>query len=228
MDNGVELRIRREVQSIRSVNGERWKVIIRHWEPSDFVQAMSLKRKQTLVGLTFLFLVLGGAIIPISFGYRGFLLVSSMTIMAAILLAVGVLDSFRNRVFHLGSIEDIVKQQGEKVVGFGGQIASVSNMLVGGSGSSQIQVGVTVDVEEVHAKYIINCAGGASDKIAQMIGDHSFKIKPRIGDYILLNRQQVSDWPHVRLRLFLELLQHAPTNNSFWFLLFDEILGKIG
>jgi hypothetical protein len=25
-----------------------------------------------------------------------------------------------------------------------------------------------------------------------MVGDHSFKIKPRLGDYVLLNRNQVS------------------------------------
>lgn len=27
-----------------------------------------------------------------------------------------------------------------------------------------------------------------------MVGDHSFKIKPRLGDYVLLNRNQVSRW----------------------------------
>ena len=28
------------------------------------------------------------------------------------------------------------------------------------------------------------------DKIAAMVGDTSFKIKPRLGDYVLLNRNQ--------------------------------------
>ncbi len=44
--------------------------------------------------------------------------------------------------------------------------------------------------ESFHASYIVNCAGTGSDKIAGLIGDHSFKIKPRIGDYLLLNRSQ--------------------------------------
>jgi hypothetical protein len=30
------------------------------------------------------------------------------------------------------------------------------------------------------------------DKIAAMVGDISFKIKPRLGDYVLLNRNQVN------------------------------------
>jgi hypothetical protein len=43
----------------------------------------------------------------------------------------------------------------------------------------------------IRCSYVINCAGGASDQIAAMIGDTSFHIKPRLGDYILLNRNQV-------------------------------------
>jgi hypothetical protein len=35
------------------------------------------------------------------------------------------------------------------------------------------------------------------DKVAAMVGDHSFKIKPRLGDYVLLNRSQVRAGSHV-------------------------------
>ena len=49
----------------------------------------------------------------------------------------------------------------------------------------------SVQEEQVKARYVINCAGGASDQIARMIGDESFAIKPRLGDYLLLNRNQV-------------------------------------
>ena len=45
--------------------------------------------------------------------------------------------------------------------------------------------------EAVRAKYVINCAGGFSDKISAMIGDDSFKIKPRLGEYVLLKKTQV-------------------------------------
>ena len=58
------------------------------------------------------------------------------------------------------------------------------------SGSWNAVKGVTVGRESVKTRYVINCAGSSSDKIAKMIGDDSFYIKPRLGDYILLNRNQ--------------------------------------
>ncbi len=41
----------------------------------------------------------------------------------------------------------------------------------------------------VKAKYIINAAGIYADKIAQMAGDDSVKIRPRKGEYILLDKE---------------------------------------
>jgi glycerol-3-phosphate dehydrogenase len=38
--------------------------------------------------------------------------------------------------------------------------------------------------------YVINCAGAYSDKIARMVGIDDFKIIPRRGEYILLNKNQ--------------------------------------
>jgi len=65
------------------------------------------------------------------------------------------------------------------------------DMLLGGSGSSSIMDGRILEIETVKARYIVNCAGGASDQVAELIGDSSFKIKPRVGDYLLLHRNQV-------------------------------------
>lgn len=42
--------------------------------------------------------------------------------------------------------------------------------------------------ETVKAKRIINCAGCYSDKISALIGDSSFKIIPRAGEYLLLDK----------------------------------------
>lgn len=47
----------------------------------------------------------------------------------------------------------------------------------------------SADGQTVKAKYVINAAGMYSDKIAQMIGDESFKVHPRRGEYILLDRE---------------------------------------
>lgn len=42
--------------------------------------------------------------------------------------------------------------------------------------------------ESVQAKYIINAAGVYSDVIARMIGDDSFTVHPRRGEYVLLDK----------------------------------------
>lgn len=44
--------------------------------------------------------------------------------------------------------------------------------------------------ENVCGKYILNCAGGFSDKIAAMVGDTGFAIVPRAGEYMLLDKSE--------------------------------------
>lgn len=43
--------------------------------------------------------------------------------------------------------------------------------------------------EKIKAKYIVNAAGVYADKIANMVGDTSFSITPRKGEYILLDNE---------------------------------------
>ena len=45
------------------------------------------------------------------------------------------------------------------------------------------------DGKEVKTKYLVNAAGVYSDRIANMIGDDSFSIHPRSGEYILLDKE---------------------------------------
>lgn len=45
------------------------------------------------------------------------------------------------------------------------------------------------DNKTVTAKYIINCAGVFADTIANMVGDSTFNIHPRKGEYILLDKE---------------------------------------
>lgn len=50
----------------------------------------------------------------------------------------------------------------------------------------------TVDFEDgtsVKAKYIVNAAGVYADEVAKLIGDDSFTISPRKGEYMLLDKQ---------------------------------------
>ena len=44
--------------------------------------------------------------------------------------------------------------------------------------------------DTVCGKYVINCAGCYSDKIANLVGDFSFQIIPRAGEYMLLDKEE--------------------------------------
>ena len=79
----------------------------------------------------------------------------------------------------------------------GEQKVSVEDMKVGGSGSKRAMGGVTVGDETIRARYVVNAAGGASDKIAKMVGDDSFTIKPRLGEYVLLKKSSGDQCNHI-------------------------------
>lgn len=46
------------------------------------------------------------------------------------------------------------------------------------------------DGREVYGDYVVNCAGVYSDAVAALVGDTSFRITPRLGEYMLLDRAQ--------------------------------------
>ena len=49
---------------------------------------------------------------------------------------------------------------------------------------------ITVNgTETVTARYVVNCAGVYSDEIAKMIGDESFTVTPRRGEYMVLDKE---------------------------------------
>ena len=50
---------------------------------------------------------------------------------------------------------------------------------------------------EFTARWVLNCAGTLSDRIAAMIGDHSFEIRPTKGEYFLLDKSEGSRVDHV-------------------------------
>ncbi len=60
------------------------------------------------------------------------------------------------------------------------------------TGISRVDSGYAVrsaDGEQVNAKYVINCAGVYSDKIADMAGHGGFSVHARRGEYMLLDRE---------------------------------------
>lgn len=54
-----------------------------------------------------------------------------------------------------------------------------------------------IQVREVRARYVVNAAGLFADTVARMVGDSSFNIKPRLGEYLLLHKDQGKFIRHV-------------------------------
>ena len=145
-DNGVEIRIRRQVDAIAKNDNGLFEIDVDHWEPKSFVESRNLLTKLT-----------------------------------------GAVKGLGN---YFGGIGEFGPWQKFPALVKGEQKVDVESMKVGGSGSKKAMEGVTVGREKVRAKYIVNAAGGASDKISAMIGDASFKVKPRVGEYVLLRKNQ--------------------------------------
>ncbi len=49
---------------------------------------------------------------------------------------------------------------------------------------------LTCGVHRVEADYVVNCGGIRSDEIARLVGDDSFAIRPRAGEYLLLDKSE--------------------------------------
>eukprot|EP01083_Nonionella_stella_P034247 93771_1 len=47
-----------------------------------------------------------------------------------------------------------------------------------------------IEYKQMRAKYVINCGGLFADKISNMVRDYSFNIRPRLGEYLLLNKDE--------------------------------------
>jgi len=50
----------------------------------------------------------------------------------------------------------------------------------------------SADGQTVTGKFVLNCAGGYSDKVAAMVGDDGYTIVPRAGEYLLLDKTEGS------------------------------------
>lgn len=201
----MELRIRTAVTEIEPSpsNNNGFTVTLEHWEPSSYVRAVKKGNNPVVrIGVsTAAFAIAYGLIIKskiladaegnVDSAYHGAVLVVLYLIFTQLrhfMKQSG--GTGGSKVSRNTPLKDLVEQAGDPV-GTGGEKVSVDDMLKGGSGSENVMKGQVVSTTKIRCQYVINCAGGASDQVARMIGDDSFKIKPRLGDYILLNRNQV-------------------------------------
>lgn len=178
-DNGVEFRIRREVESIKKETAG-YTIGVRHWEPASYVGGGS-----------------GMGVVPSA------VLALVPLILSVVLGAAGVakgselmlntVAALLGPVLFFAAFKGLLGGDAPKTVGNGAgkNVADwVDAMKVGGSGSAAGVNGVTFAKEEIKARFVINCAGVNSDKIANMVGDTSFYMKPRLGEYLLLHKNQ--------------------------------------
>mmetsp|Transcript_26625 Transcript_26625/g.41333 ORF Transcript_26625/g.41333 Transcript_26625/m.41333 type:complete len:702 (-) Transcript_26625:161-2266(-) len=195
VDNGVELRIRREVTKIDGEQGSGFSVQMRHWEPKGYVDSVSKFKTSQLILTSILALIGIGAAY---YALQEELASEIQTAMFATFYALALVfynlppegEAFLPKISPTTPLSKLVEAASAPVGNGASGKVGVQDMFTGGSGSSKVVNGVTVATETVKARYVINCAGGASDKIAKMIGDDGFDIKPRLGDYLLLNRNQ--------------------------------------
>lgn len=196
VDNGIELRIRRQVTEIEQ-SEKGFSVKVQHWEPEEYLKAKSRSKIPEMltnwlqIAACALLLHFAGGVAEIWSLPGGGKYHMAMVVQW---LAFSVLIKFmgNKQVTRSTPLKDLVDKAGmPQGNGIKGKV-EVEDMLVGGSGSQRVMSGEVVKTELIRCKYIINCAGGFSDKISRMIGDETFEIKPRLGDYILLNRNQVS------------------------------------
>jgi hypothetical protein len=210
VDNGVELRIRRKVTNMQKTDDNRLQITMDHWEPKEYAQLLQNKQNEYGNGgrimLVFVFLAIAVHKIsthPIFFSGLiddlNMIWTPHKTIHVLLMgIVMPLLIGFVPLPAPSADSQDMVQmaytvlRQALGAAGYNRGIpVDTHAMLEGGSGSKPVMEGVTVGEETVTAKFVINCAGGASDEIAKMVGDESFQIKPRLGDYLLLNRNQV-------------------------------------
>lgn len=73
--------------------------------------------------------------------------------------------------------------------------------------------------ERVRGRFLVNCAGGFSDEIARMAGDDFFRIIPRAGEYILMDK---AEGTRVRHTLF-----QCPTKEGKGILVSPTVHGNL-
>lgn len=206
VDNGVEIRIRRRVTGIEKRADGLFSVTAEHWEPKTYLAAITRERKSRklsntlaghiafsiafgiVVGLVVTFILIPEEIAQSKYASYLDQLPTDRPYKRIILPALSLVSIILHYVlFKPGSLNPVQMPPSD---GEGKERVTVEDMKQGGTGSANITNGVVVDTEVFSAKYIVNAAGNYSDKISEMIGDKSFAITPRIGNYLLLNRNQ--------------------------------------
>jgi L-2-hydroxyglutarate oxidase LhgO len=171
VDNGVELRTRRKVVDVRREEAGGFTVIAQHWEPK--AVAARLGGRSVAPSLVGAVAAVGAAAILVEARREGTDsdLAGWAEAAAALLFAVALI------AWRLGASR------------FSGWLSY--------SPSPGTHMGGVVEGEQIRTRFVVNAAGTSSDAVAAMVGDTSFQIKPRMGEYILLHKDEGFKARHV-------------------------------
>lgn len=220
-DNGVELRTRTAVIDIQQTKDSKddinFIVKCQQWEPSDYMKAIQKEKKSST--LVFVLIIIALCVFSHYIAIRSGMIQSSFESKFHIMAIIGLylISKISSRIFPDGStkiskntpLEVLTSNAGEPL----GKVndkkvpVSVTDMLTGGSGSPDMNHGAKTIDYTIQVRNIINCAGGAADIISKMINDQSFKIKPRVGDYLLLKKKMVSKKRKLRKKIIQETIR---------------------
>lgn len=110
---------------------------------------------------------------------------------ALIASGAGIICPYQLTIAAVGNAQD---NGAELKLNF--EVAEIKKSVDGGC------FGITAaNDEKVQAKFVVNAAGAYSDKIAEMAGDGFFKIIPRAGEYLLLDRAEGNTVSHTIFRV---------------------------
>jgi len=196
VDNGVELKIRRDVTGIRKVRGDKddfLEVTAMHWEPESYARRQATVNEgsglNSLAMISTLAGVAGGLYLLMQSGRQipsgGEANVWMSTAAAATILLV---TFFALRWFLPRKNE--ARNKDRQVRSTALPIAEVSPVRYAVEPSRGTVLQGLAQKEVYRARYVVNCAGTKSDTIAALVGDRSFTVKERLGDYLLLHKRE--------------------------------------
>ena len=174
IDNGVELRLQRDVTGIDVRPDGSFAIHATHWEPLSSVASgkpATIAQYVTaaisvVIGLVSAYTVLTQHHLPKSY------IAALAAVVAGVSFYVGVVVV----PLLFGPTKSNQPVGSQKVHNYS---PSKGTVLTG-----------IAQEEVINASFVVNCAGSKSDRIAQMLGDNTFLINERLGEYVLLHKKE--------------------------------------
>jgi glycerol-3-phosphate dehydrogenase len=162
IDNGVELRLQREVTGIERAGDGSFVIQATHWEtiPPKHMSIWKIIAASAAVvigAVAGFFLATEKGLTPAQLGTLAFVVAAASFCFGSFVLP--------KQAYPKEKLHKFTPSKGTTLIG-------------------------TAEIETIKASYIVNCAGTKSDQVAKLLGDSSFIINERLGDYVLLHKKE--------------------------------------